>query len=93
MSELLVSRSSSISADGQRIAFATEATLEGVDGPAVVPAVYDRTTGSTTLLTPTGTAADALYGGSPIEISANGRRILWSRVGSGGAEITRVDFV
>ena len=75
-----------ISADGQRIGFAVEAPLGSVR--AIVAAVYDRGTGVSTTLTPTGTVADALWVG-PVDISANGRRVVWSRVG----ELARVDFV
>jgi hypothetical protein len=75
-----------ISADGQRIGFVVDSPLGSVT--AAVAAVYDRGTGVTTTLTPTGTIADAAWVG-PVDISANGRRVVWSRVG----ELARIDFV
>ena len=89
-----------ISNDGQRIGFAIEVTAPS-SGPSyptphVVPAqqigvaaVYDRSTGLTTTLWQSGTAAEALWVG-PVDISANGRRVIWSR---GGGHLVRVDFV
>jgi hypothetical protein len=82
----------SISADGMRVAFIGSATVGGqtID----VASVFDQSDKSTVQLTPTATPADAVEGG-PVEISANGQRVIWNRVGdaTSGPVIERVDFV
>ena len=53
-----------------------------------------RTAATTTNLVPTGTAADEV-GPGPVEISANGLRVIWNRAGDAttGAATERADFV
>lgn len=69
-----------MSADAQRIAYSAPATLPSSGGAVLtnVAAVFDRTTGKVTKLLPTGTAADVAWLG-PIQISDNGRRVMWNR--------------
>ena len=94
---LVVDAQPTLSADAQHVAYATPATLPSSGGGAVlttVAAVFDRTTGRVTKLLPTGTAADTVFLG-PIQISDNGRRVLWNRgdPNSDQPVVERVDFI
>ena len=94
---LVVDAQPTLSADAQRVASATPATLPSSGGGAVlttVAAVFDRTTGRVTKLLPTGTAADTVFLG-PIQISDNGRRVLWNRGDPNSDQpiVERVDFI
>ena len=86
----------SLSADGQRVAYRAPATLPSSGGAVLTPvaAVFDRTTGRVTKLLPTGTAADVDWLG-PIQISDNGRRVMWNRGDPNVHELVleRVDFI
>ncbi len=94
---LIVDSSASLSADAQRIAYSAPATLPSPGGGAVltnVAAVFDRTTGKVIKLLPTDTAADVAWIG-PIQISDDGRRVMWNRGDPNLNELVleRADFV
>ena len=86
----------SLSADAQRVAYPAPATLASSGGAVLttVAAVFDRTTGKVTKLLPTDTAADVAWLG-PIQISDNGRRVMWNRgdPNLGQLVLERVDFI
>lgn len=81
-----------ISDDGQRIGLAVDRTVEGPQQP--VAALHNRVTGATTVMTADSTTASALWLDQSLQISADGRRVVFTIVGpeGDGPRIVRADF-